>query len=90
MLQTTRHIKKLLTQQIPDLFVVNFDERASDQNLRGSPSVNYLKNMVENIWHNASARNLFELPHHCVSLTAACLPVRKNSSIITGERIFDD
>jgi hypothetical protein len=80
----------VLTQQIPDLFVVYFDERASDQNLSRGPGVNNLKNMVENIWHDSSARDFFELPHHSVSLATACLSVGKNRSIVASECIFDN
>lgn len=72
-----------IPQQVLNLFLVNLNEATSHQVslawliLR----VNHLENMLECSRHDASLNLIVRVANHSVSLTTACLTIRKDSSL---------
>ena len=70
-----------------NLLVIYLDEAAADEMGLGCVVFSYCYYLTECSWNDASGL-LTLSSHHRVGFTAACLPIREDSSIVTVEHIL--
>jgi len=76
-----------LTKQIPYFFIVDFDERATDEHLNSVVlcfevgHIDEMEHMIEHLRHNALVIGRVST-YHRICFAAASLPVGENCSVI--------
>ena len=70
-----------------DLLVVDFDEAATNEMCFRCVIFNDCYDLTECSW-NDSSRLLTITAHHSVSFTTACLPIGKDSAIVSIKHVF--
>ena len=78
----------ILAQKIVDLFVVNFDETATDQVSLGCIVLGYCYYLTESSGNDSSRLLGLIATHHCVGLTTTRLTIGKNGAIVAIQYVI--